>query len=101
MKLLLLLLGIVGFAGYILPGRVEVTASPCTALDARAGRLLDAALGKSAPHAPGNLSTLLGEIVRSHLPFVPAEIACAAAYWMTIYQPDLGSLAPSLVPPRP
>jgi hypothetical protein len=99
MKLLLLLLGIAAFAGYILPGRIEVTASPCTALDARAGRLLDAAVGKSAPRAPGSLSALLGEAVRSHVPFLPAEIACATAYWVTVYQPDLGKLAPGAIPP--
>ena len=100
MKLLLLLLGIAAFAGYILPGRLEVTSSPCTALDARAGRLLDAALGKSTPRAPGSLSAPLGAVVRSHLPFVPAEIACAAAYWLTVYQPDLEKLAPGLIPPH-
>ena len=41
MKFLLLLLGLAGFAAYILPGRLEVTPTPCLALDARAARLIE------------------------------------------------------------
>ena len=40
MKLILVMLGLIGFAGYVLPGRIEVVATPCMALEARAGRLL-------------------------------------------------------------
>jgi hypothetical protein len=99
-KLLLLLLAVIGFAGYILPGRLEITATPCTALDARAGRLLDAGLAKPLPRSPGALGTALGEVIHSHFPFLPGEIACAAAFWMTVYQPDLTRLAPGLAPPK-
>ena len=92
MKLILVMLGLIGFAGYVLPGRIEVVATPCMALEARAGRLLGGGKLPTSPRAvdPGRM---VGEVVRRNVPFLPPEIGCAAAYWLTVYQPDLGRLA--------
>ena len=111
MKFILLLL-LLGFAGgFFLPGRQEGTDTPCAALDVRMRRLLDGELAKlpansnpkvqdaiaaAKAQAPGG-SAVAG-IVRAKLPFLPAEPTCAAAYWLTVYQPDLRLLAPALLP---
>jgi hypothetical protein len=38
--------------------------------------------------------------VQRNVPGMPPEIACAAAYWVTVYQPDLTRLAPGFGAPR-
>jgi len=98
-KLLLVLIGLLGLAAYVLPGRLEVTPSPCPALDARAARLLG--MSKMPQGArPADLGKIIGEVVQRNVPFLPPEIACAAAYWLSVYQPDLNRLAAGLAAPR-
>ena len=108
MKLLLLLVLLIGFAGYVLPARIEVAATTCAALDSRAGRLLDAEVAKlpqsgtakPPTRPPGALGAALGDMVHRAVPFLPTEFACAVAYWVTIAQPDLAKLAPGAIPPK-
>ena len=95
MKLLLLLIGLAGLAAYVLPGRLEVTPTPCLALDARAARLIEASRLPMAGRAV-EPSRVVGDLVQRHVPFLPPEIGCAAAYWLTVYQPDLTRLVPGL-----
>lgn len=97
MKILLLLIGIAGFAAYVLPGRLEVTPTPCLALDARVARLLGAAK-LPADAARIDVGRIVGEVMQRNVPFLPPEIGCAAVYWLTVYQPDLTRLAPGLAP---
>ncbi len=99
MKLLLVIIGLIGFAAYVLPGRLEVAATPCLALNARAGRLVEA-LKLPAGTRPTDLGRIAGDVVQRTVPFLPPEIGCAAAYWLTVYQPDLTLLAPGLAQQR-
>ncbi len=105
MKLILLLVIILGFAAYFLPARLEVAAAPCAALETRAGRLIDGEMAKLPAKAQAArptvaLGPLIGETVSRRLPGVPPEIACAVAYWFTVFQPDVTMLLPGLALPR-
>ena len=114
MKFLLLLIIAAGFAGYFLPAKQEDTATACAALEKRVRRLAEAEIAKlpqsTDPRAQAALaqakaqiptSTTVETLVREHLPMLPPEAGCATAYWVTVFQPDLRTLIPSLLPPRP
>ena len=108
---LIVLIGLV-LAAYVMPPRLEATADNCAALDARVRRLFDFEIarlrglnGASSPAtAPGARPPVPGggvisNLVRANLPFLPPEAACAAAYWTSVFQPDLRRYAPTLFPP--
>jgi hypothetical protein len=97
MKFLLLLLLVAVIGALYLPGQREGTAGVCAALDARVGEILrrDGAKPADPPaRAPGVFPSgaALAEMVRRRIPFLPPEVACAAAYWMSVYEPDLRRL---------
>jgi hypothetical protein len=95
-KFLLLLALVAAIGAIYLPGQREGTTGVCVALDARIGRLLhDENVKAALPSQAGALSpgAALAETVRRRVPFIPPEVACAAAYWMSVYEPDLHRLA--------
>ena len=115
MKLLLLLVFIgIGVVGYIRPPQQEQTATNCGALEKRMRALADAELAKisivDSPQARAAMAeararlptaAIIEAAVHDKLPFLPPEAGCAAAYWYTIFQPDLHTVAPNLFAPRP
>ena len=95
MKFLLLLLVVAALGALYLPGQREGTPGVCQALDARVAEILRGQVEKLPPAAGQTVPTgaTLTALVRQRVPFLPPEIACAAAYWITVYQPDLRRLA--------
>lgn len=115
MKLLLLLVFIgIGVVGYIRPPQQEETATNCAALVKRMRAMADVELAKisiaDSPQARAAMAeararlptaAIIEAAVHDRLPFLPPEVGCAAAYWYTIFQPDLRTVAPNLFAPRP
>jgi|GEM_PF-2590021 len=113
MKFLLLLIVAALAGAYLLPPQLEVVQGNCAALEKRVRTLIEAEVAKlpqvNSPKVQGAIAAakaqaptgaLIEDMVRARLPFLPPEAACAAAYWMTVYQPDLRQLAPALMPQR-
>ena len=115
MKFLLLLIVIAsGIAGYVLPTQWEGTQTNCAAVSKRMRMLADAEIDKLKPtdnsqaHAAVDRAMALvpggatfEAAIRAKLPFLPPEAGCAAAYWYTVFQPDLRTVAPLLFSARP
>ncbi|MCW3473867.1 hypothetical protein [Limobrevibacterium gyesilva] len=114
MKLLLLALVLAGAGGIAYPRMHEQTDSACAALDKRLQSLIqlrfqalklasNPRLAGAAASAQASLPAGATIVAWLHekLPFLPPEVGCAAAYWMTVVQPDLTQLIPASLPIKP
>lgn len=113
MKIILLLLVAVLGTAFFLPPQLESTPSNCDAVNARVRKMAEIELAK----LPANATTAKAQsaiaaakaqmpsgqaitaMIQAHLPDVPPEAGCAAAYWATQLWPDIRSWIPGTRPP--
>jgi hypothetical protein len=93
MKLLVILAALAALAGFIYPRSHEQTPTGCAALEKRLAQLLQHR-ASSLPPVAGKpdfqaAARMASEFLRQQLAFLPPEASCAAAYWLTVWKPDL------------
>jgi hypothetical protein len=112
---MLVLLIAAGFAGYLLPARLEATASPCGALERRLRTMAEAEMARvpqsSDPRAQSALArakaqlptaATLEQLAREQLGMLPPEAGCAVGYWIAVFKPAmLMSVLPGMSASRP
>jgi hypothetical protein len=111
MRYILVLLIAAGFAGYLLPARLEATAGACGALERRLRTLVEAEIARmplstdpgaqpALARAKAQLPTAatLEQLARERLSMLPPEAGCAVGYWIAVFKP---AMLTSLLPPVP
>jgi hypothetical protein len=104
MRFLLLLVLLAGAGIFLYPPWAEGTDSACAAFEHRAKALAAAQLEQTGHAAGGNsrLQQVLGLVqsvaptgmladayIRARFPDLPPPLACTAAYWKSVQDPDL------------